>query len=216
MKRRIFRAQCGSRRLSYGLATSKTMRLTFRSSWHIQLTNGPHPHISDFYRVYVALVVRTSTFRTSPSFPVWTTSIILRKGTGMYSPFKCCDRESRRNSWLIQLKACYATWTYPAGRSSSSLALKYLYLAQCQIIHLGGLRQNEIGGPLWYFFFFSCWDVNNLALFFFPAHSLCLIGKNAAAKNSKANDFFNFLENLYLFFARASAVVGRNYWRLYW
>lgn len=54
-------------------------------------------------------------------------------------------------------------------------------------------------------FFFSSWDVNNLALFFFPAHSLCLIGKNAAAKNSKANDFFNFLENLYLFFARASA-----------
>lgn len=49
-------------------------------------------------------------------------------------------------------------------------------------------------------------DINNLASFFpCAAHSLCLIGKNAAAKNSKAADFFNFLENLYLFFARAPA-----------
>jgi hypothetical protein len=49
-------------------------------------------------------------------------------------------------------------------------------------------------------------DVNSLALFFpCAAHSLCLIGKNSAAKNSKAADFFNFLENLYLFFARAPA-----------
>lgn len=53
-------------------------------------------------------------------------------------------------------------------------------------------------------------DVNSLALFLpCGAHSLCLVGKNAAAKNSKAADFFNFLENLYLFFARAPARWGK-------
>lgn len=42
---------------------------------------------------------------------------------------------------------------------------------------------------------------------FFPstAHSLVLAAKNAAAKNTKAADVFNFLENLYLFFVRAPA-----------
>lgn len=49
-------------------------------------------------------------------------------------------------------------------------------------------------------------EVNNLASFFpCAAHSLALAGKNAAAKNTKAADFFNFLENLYLFFVRSPA-----------
>lgn len=46
--------------------------------------------------------------------------------------------------------------------------------------------------------------VNSLAKFIpCAAHSLCLVGKNAVAKNPKAAEFFNFLETLYLFFARA-------------
>lgn len=47
-------------------------------------------------------------------------------------------------------------------------------------------------------------DENNLAKFFpCAAHSLCLVGKNAVSKNKKAVQFFNFVENLYLFFVRS-------------